>query len=164
MSDSVPTTSTRGDAERPVLIAYDGSAHARAALRSAAALLAPRATVVVCVWAPIESVAATLVALPASVAHAGATAIDAASREEAERLAKEGTELARGAGLDASPRALAGAGPAWNAIVRFADEIDAAIVVTGTRGRSPLAAAVIGSTAQGVLSHARRPVLVVADQ
>jgi nucleotide-binding universal stress UspA family protein len=156
MSDTAPT-------DPPVLIAYDGSVHAGAAVRAAAAVLAPRTAVVVCVWTPIESVAAALIALPASVAQAGGRAIDAASREEAERLAAEGAELARGAGLEASSRPVEGVGPAWNAIVRCADEIDAAVVVTGTRGRSPLAAAVLGSTAQGVLGHAGRPVLVVAD-
>jgi nucleotide-binding universal stress UspA family protein len=152
------------ETDAPVLIAYDGSAHAGAAVRDAAAVLRPRTAVVVSVWTPIESVAAALVALPASVAYAGARAIDTASREEAERLAEEGAELARSGGLDASSRALEGVGPAWSAIVRFADEIDAAVVVTGTRGRSPLAAAVLGSTAQGVLGHAGRPVLVVADE
>jgi nucleotide-binding universal stress UspA family protein len=156
MSDNVPT-------DHPGLVAYDGSAHAGAAVRDAAALLRPRTAVVVSVWSPVESVAAALIALPASVAHAGARAIDTASREEAERLAAEGADLARSGGLDASSRALEGAGPAWDAIVRLADEIDAAIVVTGTRGRSALAAAVLGSTALGVLSHAGRPVLIVAD-
>jgi nucleotide-binding universal stress UspA family protein len=163
MSDTVLTAGAETDSRRPVLIAYDGSAHARAASLRAGALLRPRAAAGACVWTPIESRAAALVALPASVADAGARAIDAASRDEAERLAQEGAELARGAGLDADSRALEGVGPAWSAIVRFADEIDAAVVVTGTRGRSPLAAAVLGSTAQGVLSHARRPVLIVAD-
>ena len=153
------------DAEGPVLIAYDGSAHARAAVDHAAGLLRPRAAVVVCVWTPIEAVAsAAVIALPAKVALAGAHALDAASREEAERLAREGMEIARSGGLDAEARAVEGVGPAWNAIVRVADEIDAGVVVTGTRGRSPLAAAVLGSTAQGVLSHARRPVLVVGDE
>src|SRR6185503_19219439 len=104
MSNNVPATGSGAD--RPVLIAYDGSAHARAAARDAAALLRPRSAVVVCVWSPIQSVAAALVALPASVAEAGAHAIDAASREEAERLAGEGAELVRGEGLDASSCAL----------------------------------------------------------
>jgi nucleotide-binding universal stress UspA family protein len=157
MSDTIP-------ADAPVLIAYDGSAHAAAAIRDAAAVLRPRTAVVACVWTPIESVAAALIALPAGVAQGGAHAIDAASREEAERVAAQGAELARSAGLDASARAVQGVGPAWSAIVRCADELDAAVVVTGTRGRSPLAAAVLGSTAQGVLAHARRPVLVVADE
>jgi nucleotide-binding universal stress UspA family protein len=164
MSNDAPTTSSGADADRPVLVAYDGSEHARAAVRHAAAVLRPHHAVLVCVWTPIESVAAALVARPASIAHAGARAIDAASREEAERLAQEGAELARTAGLDADARALEGVGPAWNAIVRFADEIDAAVVVTGTRGRSSLTAAVLGSTAQGILGNARRPVLVVAGE
>jgi nucleotide-binding universal stress UspA family protein len=146
----------------PVLIAYDGSDHARIAVRRAAAMLRPGPAVVVCVWTPLERAApAALVAVPAEVALAGARALDSAARDEAERLADEGAELARAAGLDALPRALESVGPAWNAIVRHADELDASVVVTGTRGRSALAAAVLGSTTQGVLNHAHRPVLVV---
>jgi nucleotide-binding universal stress UspA family protein len=47
------------------------------------------------------------------------------------------------------------------AIVGAADERDAAVVVTGTRGRSPLTATLLGSTAEGILRHAGRPVLLV---
>lgn len=148
---------------RPVLIAYDGSTYARAAVREATKLLRSAPVLVVSVWTPIESVAAATIAIPTGLALAGARAIDAASREQAERLAEDGAKIARSSGLHAEPRAIEGAGPVWNAIVRFADEIDAAVVVTGTRGRSRLASTVLGSTAQGVLAHAHRPVLVVAE-
>jgi nucleotide-binding universal stress UspA family protein len=46
-------------------------------------------------------------------------------------------------------------------IVAAADERDAAIVVVGTRGRARIAAALLGSTAEAVLRHADRPVLLV---
>ena len=55
-----------------------------------------------------------------------------------------------------------GAAPAWHAILRCADELDASVIVAGSRGRSRMAAALLGSTAQGLLHHAHRPVLVVA--
>ena len=45
----------------------------------------------------------------------------------------------------------------------YAAEVDAAMIVTGTRGRSRTVAAVLGSTAEGILRHAHRPVLVVPD-
>jgi nucleotide-binding universal stress UspA family protein len=54
-------------------------------------------------------------------------------------------------------------GPAWRAIVEYAAEADAAMIVSGTRGRSRAVAAVLGSTAEGILGHAHRPVLVVPD-
>jgi nucleotide-binding universal stress UspA family protein len=85
------------------------------------------------------------------------------ARNQAEQLAAEGAELAQHAGLEARSRAIENERSAWQGIVRCADELDAAVIVTGTRGRSGVAAAVLGSTAQGLLHHAHRPVLVVAD-
>jgi nucleotide-binding universal stress UspA family protein len=147
----------------PILIAYDGSEHARAAIERAATLLRPRTAVVICVWAPISSAAAAAtLGASASVAFAGAEKLDAAGRERAQQLAGEGAELARGAGLEAESRAVETVGAVWRGIVRCAGELDAAAIVTGTRGRSGVAAALLGSTAQGVLHNAGRPVLVAS--
>jgi nucleotide-binding universal stress UspA family protein len=149
---------------RPVVIAYDGSDHARAAIEQAGALLRFRWAVVVCVWSPIEVAApAATVAIPAGVALAGARGLDADRQRRAERLAAEGAELARRASFAVETRTIGRDGPAWRAIVDCAAELDAAAIVTGTRGRSLPAAALLGSTAEGVLHHAHRPVLVVAD-
>jgi nucleotide-binding universal stress UspA family protein len=46
-------------------------------------------------------------------------------------------------------------------IVGAAAEHDAAIIVTATRGCSWITAALLGSTAEGILRHAGRPVLLV---
>ena len=147
----------------PILFAYDGSEHARNAVERAGGVLRPGSAVVVCVWMPIAlaAPAATLGVSPA-VASGGARELDAAARERAECLADEGAELARAAGFEAERRALEGTASAWHAILRCADELDAAVIVTGSRGRSSMAAALLGSTAQGLLHHAHRPVLVVA--
>jgi nucleotide-binding universal stress UspA family protein len=147
--------------DRPLLIAYDGSDHARAAIKHAGALVRPRRAVVVCVWAPLASAApAAALGAPAGMAQAGARDLDAAARERAEALAAEGAALAQEAGLDAEARAVRADGSPWHGIVHCAREIDAAAVVSGSRGRSGLAAAFLGSTAQGVLRHAHRPVIV----
>jgi nucleotide-binding universal stress UspA family protein len=149
--------------DRPVLIAYDGSDHARAAVKQAGALVRPRRAVVACVWATLESAApAAALGAPASLARGGARELDAVARERAEALAAEGAALALEAGLDAESRAVSTHGSPWHGIVHCAKEIDAAAIVTGSRGRSGLAAAFLGSTAQGVLHHAHRPVIVVA--
>jgi nucleotide-binding universal stress UspA family protein len=146
-----------------ILIAYDGSEHARAAVEHAGRLLRPGRSVVVCVWQPIvDAVAAATLGAEGSIALGGAENLDAAARERADQLAAEGADIARRAGLEAEARAVAAPGSAWHGIVRCADELDAALIVTGTRGRSGVAAAFLGSTAQGVLHHARRPVLVAA--
>lgn len=156
-------TTPRETNGRPVLIAYDGSAHARAAVEHAGSLLRPGPAVVTCVWTSmLYSAPAATLGAPASVALAGAEKLDAAARERAERLAAEGAELARRAGLEADSRAIEDERSAWHGIVRCAGELDAAVIVTGTRGRSAVTAAVLGSNAQGLLHHAHRPVLVVA--
>ena len=46
-------------------------------------------------------------------------------------------------------------------IVALADSKSADLIVLGSRGRSTVASAVLGSVSQGVLRHATRPVLVV---
>lgn len=150
----------------PVLFAYDGSPHARAAIERGAALLRPGPAIVVTAWNTFEGQAsAALLALPGSVVSGAIDDLDAANREEAEELAAEGAELARTAGLDAESRALRSAGPYFATLLECADEIDASAVVVGSRGRSRVAAAVLGSVSTGVLHHTRRPVLVVrADE
>ena len=92
-----------------------------------------------------------------------AAAIDVLERERAEQVAEEGAELARRAGFAAEPLLVRRSGPPWRAIVEYATEADAAMIVTGTRGRSRAVAAVLGSTAEGILRHAHRSVLVVPD-
>jgi nucleotide-binding universal stress UspA family protein len=147
---------------RPIVIAYDGSDHARAAIEQAGALLRFRRAIVTSVWAPVEAhVPLATIAVPGGVALRGARERDAAAHRRAERLAEEGAELARRAGFAVETRTVRHHGRPWRAIVDCAAEIDAAAIVTGTRGRSLPAAAVLGSTAEGVLHHAHRPVLVV---
>jgi nucleotide-binding universal stress UspA family protein len=140
---------------RPLLIAYDGSEHARAAIVQAGALLRPCEAVVACVWAPLEPAApAATIAAPGGGALAGARKLDAKARDRAERFALDGAQLARRAGLEARSRAVRSDAAPWRAIVELADELDASAIVTGTRGRSRAAAALLGSTAEGVLHHA----------
>jgi len=53
------------------------------------------------------------------------------------------------------------AGPADGTICAAADRIQADLIVMGPRGRSPLAATLLGSTTRGVLQHAPCAVAVV---
>ena len=91
----------------------------------------------------------------------GTEALDDASRETAEGLAAEGAELARAAGFDAEPRAVSSSRAYFAALLELAEEIDARVIVAGSRGRSTIAAAVLGSVSTGLLHHTSRPVLVV---
>lgn len=53
---------------------------------------------------------------------------------------------------------------ACDAILRAADETHADLVVLPSHGRSGVSRAVLGSTAEQVLRHSRRPVLVLTDR
>ncbi len=142
-----------------VLIAYDGSEHAKAAIARAGETLRPGPAVVATAWTSFAD-SAPRVVLRDAVRPVVAD-LDAAGREEAEEMAAEGSELARAAGLDAEPRAIRAAGPFYAALLEAADELDAAVIVVGSRGRSSVAAAVLGSVSTGILHHTERPVLVV---
>ena len=146
----------------PVLFAYDGSDHARAAIERAGAVLQHGPAVVASAWTSFEGQApAALLALPGDMVRGTVTTLDDASRETAEECAAEGAELASAAGFDAEPRAVRSAGPYFAALLDVAEEIDARAIVAGSRGRSSLAPAELGRVSTGLLHHTTRPVLVV---
>lgn len=148
----------------PVLIAYDGSDNAKAAIERAGAVLQHGPAVVATAWTSFEDAApAALLALPGNMVREGTETLDEANRETAEELAAEGAELARAAGFDAEPRAARSKGPFFAALIHLADELDARAIVAGSRGRSTIAAAVLGSVSTGLLHHTSRPVLIVRD-
>jgi hypothetical protein len=72
----------------PIVIGYDGSEHARAAIERAGALLRPGPAVVVTVWSTLEAAApVALLALPSGVVGEAIADIDEASRAAAEAIA-----------------------------------------------------------------------------
>jgi nucleotide-binding universal stress UspA family protein len=139
-----------------ILVAYDGSADARAAIEFAAKHLAAEPTVVLTVWEPLL-VQVRRYPLAGIVPDTGDDA-----QEQAERHAKEGAELAIAAGLaDVAYRAVADKESIWKTIVDVADEIDASLVVTGSRGLAGVRSVLLGSVSNHVLHHAHRPTLIV---
>ncbi|MGP3959991.1 universal stress protein [Nonomuraea sp. 3N208] len=141
-----------------ILVAYDGSADARTAIEFAAKHLSAEPTVVLTVWEPL------LVQLRKyPLAAAG---IDPGTEDEAqvqaEQHAKEGAELAIASGLaDVTYRAVADNESIWKTIVDVADEIDASLIVTGSRGLAGVRSVLLGSVSNHVLHHAHRPTLIV---
>jgi nucleotide-binding universal stress UspA family protein len=120
--------------------------------------------VVATAWTSFEDAApAALLALPGDMVREGTQTLDEANLEEAEELAAEGAELARAAGFEVESRGVRSKGPFFAALVQLAEELDASVIVAGSRGRSALRAAVLGSVSTGLLHHTHRPVLVVRD-
>lgn len=146
-----------GDRELgPVVFAYDGSRYAQRAIEQAGQLLGEGLTAVVTtVWQPLHSIPfAHLAVIPEDLAEAMSS--------EARETAEEGAARARDAGFDASPLVVAG-DPVWHRVIEVADEQDASVIVIGSRGRSGLKVAVLGSVATAIAQHSDRPVLVGRD-
>lgn len=158
----VPAAGEPARADAPALFAYDGSETAAYAVGAAARLLRLRPAVVATAWhAAADTVGAALLAIPDEVARTGAARLDDASRRAAAERAGEGASMLAAAGWPCeteTPQTAHGVAPA---IVAAAGEHDAAVVVSGTRGRSRIAAALLGSNAEAILRHAGRPVLLV---
>jgi nucleotide-binding universal stress UspA family protein len=120
----------------------------------AAALLVGRAAVVLNVGS------LQLVAGAYAAAGSGAAGLDRRADADALALAEEGADLARAAGFRAEARAGLDS-PTWRGVVRVADEIDAAVVVLGSRGLTGVRELLERSLSHQVAGHGRRPVLVV---
>jgi nucleotide-binding universal stress UspA family protein len=149
----------------PVLIAYDGSDDARAAVDRATELFPERAAIVLTVWESAVGLAdAARVALPGAVVEEAMVALDAAAETDAESTAAEGAGLVRAKGCHATAISARSAGNVASTILAEADRVGAAVVMAGTRGRSAVKAALLGSVSAGLTARSRRPVLVVRAQ
>ena len=148
----------------PILLCYDASDEAAAAIGAAAERLCSREAVVVTVresiskWEPDDRRA---------VRSGGGAKLDSLDPDEvAAELALDvlgkGVALARAVGFDARGH-LAG-GKTWRAIRDVADEVDASTIVLGARGLSRVQSVLLGSVSSAVALHARRPVLIIPAQ
>jgi nucleotide-binding universal stress UspA family protein len=140
--------------EGPILFCYDGSPEARHAIEAARDLLSPRHAVVFNAGS-LEAVAEVYAA-----AGSGAARYEREEYDAMSAAAEEGAELARAGGFPAVARAEFGT-DVWRSIVDVALELDASVVVLGSRGLHGLRELVEGDVSHQVASHAGRPVLVV---
>lgn len=148
--------------EQPVLLAYDGSESAKAAIDQAATLFAGRPLIVLSVARSVASTAsASIAGVPAGVAGDALMRLDEEGLHRSELLAEEGAESARAAGLQTTSIGTLGDGTVWSTVLRVAEENDVAAVIVGSRGRSDLKSILLGSVSSGVVHHSACPVVVV---
>jgi nucleotide-binding universal stress UspA family protein len=119
-----------------ILICYDGSTDAKAAVNVVCHLFDGGTAVVCTVWEGLSEVAARA-------------------------CAEEGTGHARAAGMPASALAVPCGESISETILDQAAEVGADLIVLGSRGLSDAKAAAVGSVSRAVLHDADRPALVV---
>jgi nucleotide-binding universal stress UspA family protein len=145
-----------------ILICYDGSEDAKAAIKQGAALLAGQPATVLTVWEPfVEVMAQSYAGLGLSLAGLDSAEIDEAAQRNAQERAEEGAGLARDAGLEAQPRVTMQESTTAAAIIAQAREVDAAAILMGSRGLTGIKSMLLGSVSHAVIQHADRPVVVV---
>jgi nucleotide-binding universal stress UspA family protein len=143
-----------------VLVCYDESADARAAIAAAAPFVAGHHVVVACFWQPFADVARAYAISLLEIVQ-DPNDINRREHARAEAAAAEGAAFAAGHGIDADARAPEVSGRVDDAILAYADEIDAQLIVLASRGRSSAGYALLGDVAHDIVQRAHRPVLVV---
>lgn len=145
-----------------ILIAYDGSADAVAAIDYAGQLLSGEAATILTVWEPFVEMmtrsGAGMGLVPGIVDY---EELDQAYERGARDRAAEGVERARAAGLNPQPRTRPVGPTIAEAILAEAADVDARAIVVGTRGLTGVKSLLLGSVSHAVLQHADRPVIVV---
>lgn len=145
-----------------ILIGYDGSDDAKAAIHEAASLFPSQRAAVLTVWEPYsEVVGRTPAAIGILAGLDDRTKIDEANRKTAEDTAESGAGLARAAGLAASAVTHSRARSVAEAILEEADRADAGAIVLGSRGLGGIGSVLLGSVSHAVLQHTDRPVVIV---
>lgn len=145
-----------------VLVGYDGSPGADAAIDSSAILFEGHDVTVLTVWQSARDAApAALVALPAQVVEDALVELDRASEAAAGEIAERGALRLRGQGVQASAATAPATRNVWSTVDAEALARGSTCVVVGSRGRSELASAVLGSVAHGLVHHGTLPVVVV---
>jgi nucleotide-binding universal stress UspA family protein len=148
---------------RPVLLCFDGSDDASAAISRAGEILKSSPAVVLTVWEPFAVWEpydpATILSAPLAKLASKALALDEVAEEVAQEQMAQGLSLAIAAGLTARGRTAKG--KAWRTICSVAEEIDASVIVLGARGLSRVGSVLLGSVSSAVSVHAKRPVLIV---
>ncbi len=147
-------------ASGPILLCYDGSDDASAAIQEIARVVTGRPAVVACFWQPVPQVARRFAVSLLEVVQEAAEVNEREARLAQER-AERGAALAKAAGLQAEAHAVEVSTPIVEAIIAYADELDAPLIVLGSRGRSVVGSLLLGDLAQELVQRATRMVAIV---
>ena len=147
-----------------LLIAYDGSPSAAAAVRAAANLFGDgRASVATVPPDPNLPVDTVFPGMSSGVVPRAIGDLRAEAQRQADETAEQAAQRARALGLDAERVSVPPSVRAWAALLDAAHRLGADLLICGTRGRGAFARAVLGSTSSSLLHHADIPLLVVPD-
>jgi nucleotide-binding universal stress UspA family protein len=147
-----------------LLIAYDGSTPADAAIVTAGRLFAGahgRLLTVIETTPGPERIQAFAPMLDPVIVQRELDALEREVMDDGREIATRGVETAATAGLTLEPSVIQREGSESQTILSEADATDADVIVCGSRGRGAVARSLLGSTSTRVLHHATRPVLVV---
>jgi nucleotide-binding universal stress UspA family protein len=148
-----------------ILLCYDGSADAQAAIDRAGLLMAGSEATVLVIWETVLETMTRHGSLGMGFGTIGPYgddgAADAAIEKAAVDTAAAGVQRAVAAGLVAQPRVVNRDDEIVAVILAVASDLDAGVIVLGTRGLGGVKSLVLGSVSHSVLHHADRAVLVV---
>lgn len=149
-----------------ILICYDGSESARRALTAARRTLAHHPATLLHVYGAPEAVLADAFSTRGSDPSAGATSqdrLETIASRRAHQVIDTGRALAAELDLpvDVEVREARGDDKLWHTILEVADEVDAELIVAGTRGATAVQDGSLGSVSEGLIRHSQRPVLIV---
>jgi nucleotide-binding universal stress UspA family protein len=136
---------------KKILIATDGSGTAHAAIDAGLELAAEGGSEVVFVH--VTSV------LEFPSAATGSEAPERLLQIDTDAVLVEALEQARKCGVPATAELLIGRAP--KQIIRLARDIEADLIVVGSRGLGRVESAILGSTSRAVATKADRPVMIV---
>ncbi len=155
-------------ADPMILVCYDGSTDAQAAIDRVGGLMPGAQATVLVIWETILETMTRNGSLGMGLGLAGGfdddARADAAIKQAALDTAAEGAQRATAAGLLGQPRIESRDGDIASAILNAAADVDADVVVLGTRGLGGVKSMMLGSVSHAVLHHADRAVLVVPSE
>lgn len=143
-----------------ILIAYDGSTDAQAAIDRAGELMKGQPATVLTVWERLSDVVARTGSV-IGMSDVDFDAQDRSSEDQARQRAEEGAERAQRAGLKPRARTSVRENSIAATILAQADDVGASAIVMGSRGLTGLKSLLLGSVSHDMLQHADRAVLVV---